>query len=210
MKEILIYKDIGNSMFGETITAESIAEQLNSANGDEINLRINSRGGSVFEGFAIYNLLDQYEGVINTYIDGLAASISSVIALAGSTVNIAKNSRIMIHNAYGGVMGGAKEMRDTAELLDSLTDTIADIYAEKTGGNKDEYLTLMDGEKWYTAEEALDAKLATIIINKDAKVSNKLECPWFNCAPDESETVEKANMAFINHQKRKLKLLADA
>ena len=210
MREILIYKDIGDSMFGDTVTAESISEQLNAAAGDSIDLRINSNGGSVFEGFAIYNLLDQYEGEVHVYIDGIAASIASVIAMAGDTINMAKNSRLMIHNAYGGVLGDAKEMRQTADLLDSLTDTIAQSYADKSEGSKDDFLALMALETWYTAEQSVEAKLATKVIERKAEFNNKGACPWIINAPDTAETVAEANQAFLAVQKRKLKLLADA
>lgn len=211
MKEILIYKDIGDSMFIQGITAESINSQLKEAGGEDIKLRINSDGGSVFEGFAIYNLLDQYDGNIDVFIDGIAASIASLIAMAGNTISMAKNSRMMIHNAYGGVLGDADEMRKTADLLDSLTATIAETYADKTGETKDEYLALMKAETWYTAEEAVAAKLGTSVIDRQAKISNKIERPWIKNAPDTAETVAQANQAFLNIQKRKLKLLqADA
>ncbi|EKH9212908.1 Clp protease ClpP (plasmid) [Vibrio parahaemolyticus] len=150
---ILIYDEIG--LWG--ITAEEFVNQLNGIDAEEIDLRINSPGGSVFEGMAIYNALRRHKAKISTYVDGLAASMGSVIALAGDEVNMAENAYYMIHNPWGGCWGEAKDMRKYAERLDEMREQIANIYQAKTGLDRDAILQAMDDETWYTGKTAQDA-----------------------------------------------------
>ncbi|KYO58412.1 head maturation protease, ClpP-related [Vibrio parahaemolyticus] len=150
---ILIYDEIG--LWG--ITAEEFVNQLNGIDAEEIDLRINSPGGSVFEGMAIYNALRRHKAKISTYVDGLAASMGSVIALAGDEVNMAENAYYMIHNPWGGCWGEAKDMRKYADRLDEMREQIANIYQAKTGLDRDAILQAMDDETWYTGKTAQDA-----------------------------------------------------
>ncbi|HFQ5304672.1 TPA: head maturation protease, ClpP-related [Vibrio vulnificus] len=150
---ILIYDEIG--LWG--ISAEEFVNQLNGIDAEEIDLRINSPGGSVFEGMAIYNALRRHKAKISTYVDGLAASMGSVIALAGDEVNMAENAYYMIHNPWGGCWGEAKDMRKYAERLDEMREQIANIYQAKTGLDRDAILQAMDDETWYTGKTAQDA-----------------------------------------------------
>ncbi|CAK2050057.1 ATP-dependent Clp protease, protease subunit [Vibrio crassostreae] len=150
---ILIYDEIG--YWG--VTAEQFVNELNTIDAEEIELRINSPGGSVFEGMAIYNALRRHKAKVNTYIDGLAASMGSVIALAGDEVNMAENAYYMIHNPWGGCYGEAKDMRKYADRLDEMREQIANIYQAKTGMDRDAILQAMDDETWYTGTTAQDA-----------------------------------------------------
>ncbi|MCW7553300.1 ATP-dependent Clp protease proteolytic subunit [Endozoicomonas gorgoniicola] len=124
-----------------------------------IDVRINSRGGMVFEGIAIYNVLRAHKADIHVNIDGLAASIASVIAMAGDTVSMAENSMMMIHNPYGWAMGDADEMRKTADVMDKVTDSIAVSYTARTGKTVEEMKAMMDEEIWFSAAEALELGL---------------------------------------------------
>jgi len=146
MAELYLYESI------ETGSAKAFIDQLNATKG-AITVRINSGGGSVFEGLAMYNAIKQ-RGQVKTQIDGLAASIASLIAMAGSRIEMASNALIMVHNPYGGMSGDSSELRKQAELLDKVKAAMIEAYATKTGKTVAEISQIMDAETWYTAEEA--------------------------------------------------------
>jgi len=152
--EILIYDDIGANWYGEGVTAKQVVKDLEALDAKRIRVRINSGGGEVFEGLAIYNALRTHKAKITTEIDGVAASIASVIALAGDTVKMADNAFFMIHNPAGLVMGDANDMREFADLLDRVGGSLAHVYAEKSGQDDAQVQEWMDAETWFTAEEA--------------------------------------------------------
>src|ERR1019366_1254050 len=134
-----------------------------------IDLRINSPGGNVFEGLTIYNLLASHPAKVAVHIDGLAASIASVIAMAGNTIEIADNGMLMIHNAWGVGIGQASDLRKTASVLDSVTGNIAGIYAKRASApDLGEIQDLMDAETWMTASEAKDCGLVDCIVDNMA------------------------------------------
>lgn len=122
-----------------------------------INVRINSGGGSVFEGFAIYNAIKQSKATVNTFIDGLAASMASIVALAGKKVCMSKVARLMTHQPSSGSYGNSEELRKNADLLDGLEKTMCAIYAGKTGKNMDDCKEkfLNGKDNWFSAEDAL-------------------------------------------------------
>ncbi len=126
----------------------------------KLRLLLNSPGGDVFEGMAIYNLLAAYREKLEVEVLGVAASIASVIALAGRELVMAQGSYLMIHNPSGIVMGNAGDMRKTAETLDKIAGQIANIYAGKSYLNREEVLAAMEQESWYTAAEAVEAGFA--------------------------------------------------
>ena len=105
---------------------------------------------------AIYNAIRRHKAKVTTYIDGLAASMGSVIALAGDTVKMAENAYYMIHNPWGGCYGEAKDMRKYADQLDTMKDQLANIYQAKTGLDREVILAAMDNETWYTGKDAAD------------------------------------------------------
>jgi ATP-dependent Clp endopeptidase proteolytic subunit ClpP len=156
--EIWIYEEIGGDFWGEGgITAKSFQKELAEIKASQIDMHINSPGGLVFDGITIYNLLKNHPANITTYIDGLAASIASVIALAGNKVIMAENALFMAHTASGMVMGTADDMRDFAEKLDKVNGAIATTYITKTGKDESEIKAIMAAETWMTADEALEA-----------------------------------------------------
>lgn len=125
-----------------------------------INVHINSPGGDVFEGNTIFNLLKQHKAQINIFVDGLAASIASVIAMAGDRIIMPANSMMMIHNPAMVAFGESKDMRKSADVLDKVKKTLVAAYAGKTGLNDAEITTLMDDETWFTADEAVAMNFA--------------------------------------------------
>ena len=155
--EIWIYEEIGEDFWtGGGVTAKGFQKELSAIKASQIDLHINSPGGVVFDGITIYNLLKNHSANVTTYIDGLAASIASVIALAGNKVIMAENALFMIHNPYGMVAGNATEMRDFADKLDKVGGAIATTYISKTGKTDVEIQAMLDAETWMTAAEALD------------------------------------------------------
>lgn len=149
--ELLIFEEI-DPFWG--VGAKEIVEQLNRLVVNEIIVRINSPGGDVFEGFAIYNALIKHPAKISVDIEGLAASIASVIAMAGDEVRIAANGMVMIHDPVSAFYGGAEDFRKRADLLEQIAKNIVDVYHEKTDLSADEIANYMAEETWF------DAKLA--------------------------------------------------
>lgn len=157
--EILIYGDIvSEEWFANEVTAPGFKQQLDElGNVSEIDVHINSSGGNVFEGHAIYNMLKMHKAKINIYIDALAASIASVIAMSGNTIFMHKNSFLMIHNSWIMTVGNAKELRDTADLLDKTDEASNQAYLDRALNISEEELKeLLDAETWLTASEALE------------------------------------------------------
>lgn len=154
--EVVIYDEIG--YWG--VTAEDFMAELCGLDVGEITLRVNSPGGEIFDGIAIHNLLRSHRAHVTTHVDSLAASIASVIALAGDRVVMQPHSQMMIHDGSGLVIGNAADMRDMAELLDRQSNNIAEVYAERAGGTVAEWRERMLAETWYTAQEAVEAGLA--------------------------------------------------
>ena len=161
-----IFDEIG----GWGIYAEDFIRDISGIDGP-IDLHISSDGGEVFQGLNIYNAIKQRGGV-TVYVDALAASIASVIAMAGDNVVIAKTASLMIHDAAGLAMGNAKDLRDLADILDTQSDNIAGIYADKAGGTVEDWRAVMQETCWYTAQEAMDAGLADSIQGEAAKPSS--------------------------------------
>ncbi len=162
--ELFIFDDIGESFFDEGITGKSVNAALKGmGNVDTITVHINSPGGAVFDGLAIYNLLAQHKAKIVVEIDGLAASAASVIAMAGDEIRMAENALMMIHPASSMAFGTADDMRDTADILEKITDNLVNIYAARTGRPREQIAELVDMETWLNASDALDLGLITDI-----------------------------------------------
>lgn len=139
-----------------------------------INLHINSPGGSVFEGIAICNMLKQNSAKVNVYVDGLAASIASVIAMCGDTIFMPQNAMMMIHNPLMMVGGNAAELRKASDDLDQITKSSVVTYLAKAGDKLDEptLKQLMDDETWLTAQEAVDYGLADVVLEANQMVAS--------------------------------------
>lgn len=160
--EVFIYDEIG--AWG--ITALDFVSELQNIKAEAFDLHISSPGGEVFDGLAIYNAILNHKADVTVYIDGLAASAASFIAMAGNKVVIAKNAEMMIHDAMGLVIGNASDMTEMITTLNRLSDNIASIYADKAGGDTKQWRSLMKSETWYSAQEAVDAGLADEVQGK--------------------------------------------
>lgn len=154
--EVYIYDEIG--YWG--VTANEFAQELRAVTASSIRLHLNSPGGDVFAGIAIYNALKAHSATVNVQVDALAASIASVIAMAGDRIEIAKNAQMMIHDAHGFTVGTADDHREMADLLDASSDIIAEVYADRAGGTTKDWRAVMKATKWYRGAEAVEAGLA--------------------------------------------------
>lgn len=155
--KVRIYDAIGG--WWGTNAAEFVAE-LDALDVDEIDLRINSPGGAVWDGLAIMNSLKAHRARVTATVDGLAASAASIVAMGADEVVMAEGSQMMIHKSSGGSWGNADTMREMAVILDKIDLNGAAIYARKAGGSRDSWLDLMAAETWYNADEAVVAGLA--------------------------------------------------
>jgi len=157
---INIYDVIGYDYWtGEGVTAKSISEQLEGM-GDVV-VNINSPGGNVFEGLAIYNILSQHPGEVTVNVVGIAASAASVIAMAGDKRYIGKAAFFMIHNCWGGVCGNRLDLISFAEQLEKFDKAMAGIYEDTTGLPQTDIIAMMDGETWIDASTAVEQGFAT-------------------------------------------------
>lgn len=154
--EVMIYGDIGESWYEESVTAKQFIKEISALAVDDMTVRLNTRGGSVGDGVAIFNALKRHQAKIKTVVDGIALSIGSLIAMAGDTVEMASNAMMMIHGPMAGAFGFASDMRAAAEMLDKFAEAMATSYAEKTGKSVDEVMAwLGDGaDHWFSAEDA--------------------------------------------------------
>lgn len=154
--ELRIYDDIGH--FG--VTASSVADQLDRLGDGPLNVHINSGGGNAFEGIAIHSVLARHPGRKTVYIDSVAASAASIIAMAGDEVVVSPYGRLMIHDAAIVTAGTAREIKGVAEMVDRLSATLAQMYADRAGGDVAAWREAMLTETWYGAREAVAAGLA--------------------------------------------------
>lgn len=179
--EVLIYDEIG--AYG--VTAKGFLAELGALPDDaSIDLRLNSPGGSVFDAVAIYNALKRHAGEITVWVDGIAASAASYIAMAGDTVVMPENAFLMIHDPSGLVMGTAEDMRATAEALDKVKGSLIQGYAAKSGKADEEIAALMAAETWLDAKDALDIGFIDRIA-EPVKLAASFDVVRFRNAPPE-------------------------
>lgn len=155
--EVLIYDEIGGSA---GVNASDFAKQIAELEADVIKVRINSPGGSLFDGIAIYNALNHHSAQIDVYVDGLAASAASVIAMAGDRIVMMPGSQMMIHDASAVADGNAADMARVRTFLDRQSDNVADIYANRGGGEPSSWRQMMVAETWMFADETVQMGLA--------------------------------------------------
>jgi ATP-dependent protease ClpP protease subunit/ribosomal protein L12E/L44/L45/RPP1/RPP2 len=172
--DVLIYSSIGG-WFG--MWADEFVDELKQVTTSKINLRLNSPGGSVFDGIAIANAIRSHPATVTVYVDSLAASIASVIAMSGDRLVMMPQSQIMVHNASGACYGDATEMTKMADLLDKQSRNIAEAYAQHTGGSLADWQQYMADETWFTAEEALAVGLADEVMPMRPKKGEDAEDP---------------------------------
>jgi len=165
--EIWIYEMIGEDFWsGDGITAKKFQEDLSRIKSSQIDLHINSPGGEVFDGLTIYNLLKQHPANVTTYIDGLAASIASVIALSGNKVYMAENALFMTHNPLMLTIGNESDHQKSIDLLKTVRNSISKAYINKTGKEEKEIFSIMDEETWMDADAAIEFGFVDEITDK--------------------------------------------
>lgn len=177
--EIKIYDEIG--MWG--VSARQFSDELTALGQvKNINLHIHSPGGDVFDGIAIYNLLNKHPATLTVYIDGLAASMASVIAMAGDKVVMPENAMMMIHKPWGISGGNANEMRDYADLLDKVEAVLIPAYASKTGKTSEELAPMLESETWLNGRECVEmgfadelAPAVTVMARLESKKAEEFE-----------------------------------
>lgn len=155
--EVYLYGDVGASWFGEGVTAKDFADAIKGLGKvNTIDLRINSEGGDVFAGKAMYSLLVEHQAKVITHIDGLAASAASYVAMAGDEIEIAEAAFLMIHNPYTIVRGGSDDLRRQADLLDTVADSIRKVYVDRTGADDEQIKAWMEDETWFSGADAVE------------------------------------------------------
>lgn len=155
--KLIIYGEISSDKWDETeITPNEVKELLDSVKNKDLDIFINSSGGNVFAGLAIYHMLKRHEGKKTVYVDGIAASIASIIAMAGDEIHIPKNAYLMIHRSWICTVGNKNDLLDIIAMLEKTDLNMADIYYEKAleGVTSEKILELMDNETWLTGKEA--------------------------------------------------------
>lgn len=194
--DVYLFNDIGT--FG--ITAQSFIDEIKEYDNKELNIHINSLGGEVFEGMAIYSIIQRRKAKTTVYIEGIAASIASVIALAADEVIMSENSLLMIHNAWGGTQGDARDMRKQADVLDKITNEIAEVYVKKTKIPYDKVIEMMNEETWLTAKEAVALGFVNSI-SEPIKVAAKYDVSRFK-----NITNKKVDTILSLTEKKKIKM----
>lgn len=173
-RSIGIYDPIGADYYtGEGVTSKRIAAALRSMGQGPVVVNINSPGGDLFEGLAIYNLLRDHPGEVTVKVLGVAASAASIIAMAGDKVQIAKSAFFMVHNAWVAVVGNRNDLSELVKTLEGFDAAMADIYSAKTGLSKQKVAALMDADSWIGGDDAIEYGFADELI--DADQSSKVE-----------------------------------
>lgn len=154
---------IGDDGMGGGVSTKRIAAALRTIGKRDVTVQINSPGGDMFEGIAIYNLLRAHPAEVSIEVLGIAASAASIIAMAGDNIRMAPSSFLMLHNAWGVVIGNRHDMAEASALFERFDGALADIYAARSGKMRSEIAALLDAETFLTAEEAVTAGMADAI-----------------------------------------------
>lgn len=167
-RTISIYDVIGEDWWtGEGVTAKRIAAALRQMGKGPVTVNINSPGGDLFEGLAIYNLLREHDGEVTVKVLSLAASAASVIAMAADTIQIARAGFLMIHNAWILVAGNRNDLREIADWLEPFDAAMVDVYSSRTGMDSEEVAALLDAETWIRGSDAIDMGFADEFLPSD-------------------------------------------
>jgi ATP-dependent Clp protease, proteolytic subunit ClpP len=193
--ELMLYGDIAESFWGDTISAKEVTEYLADLDVENIDVYINSNGGVVDTAIAINNALRRHKAKVTVNIDGIAASAATLITCAGDIVRMPKNALFMIHNPSTIAMGDSEEMRKQADVLEKYKNSITETYLQKVNIDKEKLSELMDNETWLNAEEALEygfideiTENADIQVVENKVISNNMV---FNMAEFKNFNVDK-------------------
>jgi ATP-dependent protease ClpP protease subunit len=173
--ELSIYDEIGSGWFSEGVTTSSIKSKIDAAGiYSRIEVRINSPGGDAFEGVSIGNLIKAQGKPVDVFVDGIAASAASIIAMCGDSITVAPNAMMMVHNAWSLCAGDAGDMRKMADTLDKVSSSIAQTYVNRTAKTMDEVKAIMDAETWMGADDCLKDGFCTAIGTTENKAAMAL------------------------------------
>ena len=208
--ELYIYGDITSYKWDDTdITAKDFAEDLK-ALGDlkTLNIYLNSLGGSVFQGQAIFSILKRHSAYKNVYIDGIAASIASVIAMAGDTISMPKNAMVMIHNPWTFAMGNSADLRKEADALDKIRESMIVAYMDKIQGKttEEELIDLLDAETWLSAQDCFDRGFCDELLDEKEIAASCLDSKMlsnYKNIPDSLKNLQKGADRLSDDEKRR-------
>ncbi len=174
---ITMFDVVGEDFWsGGGITAKKVASQLRAIGDRPVTCQINSPGGDMFEGIAIYNVLREHPQPVTIQVMGMAASAASIIAMAGDTIEIGAASFIMIHNCWVLAMGNRHDMRETADFLEPFDQAMVDVYAQRSGGDAKKIAKWMDDETFMSGSMAIERGFADVLLDADAvKVDEKAQ-----------------------------------
>lgn len=186
--EIVLYAAIGPDYWGDgtMVSAKNFSDQLKALpkTVNELTVRINSPGGDVFDGITIYNRLKQFNGTVNVIIDGLAASIASIIALAGDTITIGEGALYMVHLPWTFAYGNRMELDNVVNRLLDVEEQMIGIYAKRSGLDRAEIKSLLEAETWMGAEEAIEKGFVDSKVEDSLPIAaSAMKSPWFAKAP---------------------------
>lgn len=203
--ELYFYGDVSNSDYSswsdDGIFTNQVRQTLQEVRGKELTIHINSYGGDVYGGYAIYSLIKQHDKKVTTVIDGVAMSAASIIALAGDEVKMSEAAVFMVHNVWTFAMGDSNVLREKANLLDKIGMIANDIYAKKSGKTTEEIKQIMDAETYFTAEEALAAGFVDEILQNEKQLSAQMsgdKLIWGGV--DVTQFKDKLNLAKLTSQ----------
>ncbi|HEV7345480.1 MAG TPA: head maturation protease, ClpP-related [Devosia sp.] len=166
---ITMFDVIGEDFWsGGGVTAKKVASQLRAIGARPVEVQINSPGGDMFEGIAVYNVLREHSQPITIKVMGMAASAASIIAMAGDTIEVGAASFIMIHNCWVLAMGNRHDMRETADFLEPFDQAMVDVYAQRTGGDAKKIAKWMDDETFMSGSMAIERGFADALLDADA------------------------------------------
>ena len=187
--EITIYAAIGDYGFEDSVSARSFSDKLKGLPETitQLDIRVNSPGGDVFDGVTIYNRLKQHKANVTVYVDGMAASIASIIALAGDEVIMGEGSQLMVHKPMSGVWGNSIEMMSVVDRLDDIEEQMLSIYQRRTGMDRSELKSMLAKETWLDADEAIEFGFATRKADGTEQMRvaacNMDKAPWIKKTP---------------------------
>lgn len=187
-RELFIYDDIGPAWAG-MVGTETVIDGLAELGAGEVNVRINSYGGSVDEALAMLEVLQRHDGEVSVSVDSIAASAASLFPVAFQST-AAKHARIMIHNPWGVAMGSSEDMRKTADILDVYRDSIVTVYEQSMDATPDEIKALMDAETWYTAADAQAIGLVGAVTEGEAVEAKAIPANRFKNVPKDLTLTE--------------------
>lgn len=184
---LYIYGTIGEDWYGEGITAKSVRDQLDKITASEITVRINSGGGSVFDGIAIMNLLKSHPARIKVLVDGYAASAASVIAMAGDEIIMPSNTMMMIHRPWTFAYGNVDELMEVCDSLEKIGEATRQSYMDRFTGDAEAFNEIYNKESYLTAEECLAYGLCDKVTSESKSAADEPQQP----EPDERQTENK-------------------